>query len=74
MLYCYGLHTFNTKDFLCKLKYYFYIVDSDMERNNTHRNHCWVSIAAMVKGTRQSVTPKVRYLSFSRHSYVYHSH
>jgi len=74
VFYCYWLHKFTIKDFLCKLKYYFYIVDSYMKRNNIHRKHCCFSIATMVKKTRQSVTPKERYLSFSRQSYVYHSH
>jgi len=40
VFYCYWLHKFTIKAFLCKLKYYFYIVDSDMEGNNTHRKHC----------------------------------
>jgi len=45
-----------------------------MERKNTHRKRRCISIAIMVKKTHQSVTPKVRYLLFSRQSYVYHSH
>ena len=64
VFYCYWLHKFTIKAFLCKLKYYFYIVDSDMERNNTHKNHCCVSIATMVKETHQRVTPEVGYLRF----------
>jgi len=74
LFYCYWLHKFTIKIFLCELKYYLYIVDRDMERNNTHRKHCCVSIAKMVKKMRQIFTKKLHYLSFSRQSYVYHSH
>jgi len=38
VFYCYWLHKFPINAFLCKVKYYFHIVDSDMERNITHRN------------------------------------
>ena len=74
MFYCYWPHKFTIKASMYNLKYYFYIVESGMEHNNTHRNHCCVSIVKMVKKTRQNVTPKVNNLSFSRQSYVYHSH
>jgi hypothetical protein len=52
--YCCWQDKFAIEALLCNTQYN-YIVDSDVQLNNTHRMHCYVSTAAVVTRTRNSV-------------------
>jgi hypothetical protein len=58
---CFKRQTFVKKAFLQHSL--FYAVDSDMSLNHSHRTHCCVSTAAMVKRKLHNVTLYVSCLS-----------
>ena len=58
--YCWLRHKFAIQSFPCKT-HYCYIADSDMYLNNTHRTHCYLSIATFITQTHYIVTLRYTY-------------
>ena len=62
MFYCCRRHKFSIKALLYNNQY-FGIVDSNLHLYSTHRRHCCVSVAKLVKRMRRNLTLYVHCLS-----------